>query len=280
MDETKVKEGLEVTRGIKSVIFCTMDSLYSTLILNNLSDEEYQKIKLIVLSDRYSGRHGSFLNQLFHNFHRSGLNFVIYLSYVFVIHKVLCFFSGRFLTIRQLALSKKIPILETADVNSELLTTQLIKLAPDLIVSCYFDQLFKKSLYSIPRFGTINIHPGPLPNYRGPFPTFWLLSRGEKSSAVTVHRVDDSFDTGDILYLENVSLPNLPTVLSADRIILFKIPVIIKKLLNNEINLTGSVQEPHKAKYYSFPSKNDIRNARRTNLKLFNLKDLVYFTKQ
>ena len=129
-------------REIRSVVFCTMDSLYSTFVLNNLSDNEYQKIKLIIVSDRYGGRRGSFLNQLHRNFYHSGLNFVIYLSYIFVIHRILCFFLPGCLTIRQLARSKNIPVLQAANINSESLISQLRELEPDLIVSCYFDQLF------------------------------------------------------------------------------------------------------------------------------------------
>lgn len=72
-------------------------------------------------------------------------------------------------------------------------------LSPDLIVVYSMSQLLKENIYSIPRFGTINLHPSYLPEYRGPNPIFWMYYNMEKQGGVTVHYIDQGEDTGNII---------------------------------------------------------------------------------
>lgn len=54
----------------------------------------------------------------------------------------------------------------------------------------------------IPKHGFINFHPGVLPNYRGPAPVFWAIRNREPNGGVTVHQMDEDWDTGPILHVE------------------------------------------------------------------------------
>ncbi len=45
----------------------------------------------------------------------------------------------------------------------------------------------------------LNLHPGPLPDGRGPWPYPWLILKGRRSSAVVLHALAPGFDEGDIL---------------------------------------------------------------------------------
>jgi methionyl-tRNA formyltransferase len=49
------------------------------------------------------------------------------------------------------------------------------------------------------RHGAINVHTSLLPRYRGPAPVLWALRNGDPTIGVTVHRIDEHFDTGAIL---------------------------------------------------------------------------------
>jgi len=75
-------------------------------------------------------------------------------------------------------------------------------LAPDLIVVYSMSQLLKTNIFTIPRFGTINLHPSLLPKYRGPNPWFWMYYHTDLNPGVTVHYIDEGEDTGDIIYQE------------------------------------------------------------------------------
>jgi methionyl-tRNA formyltransferase len=62
-----------------------------------------------------------------------------------------------------------------------------------------FDQIMKPSLFSIPKFGSINCHAGKLPFYRGRNVLNWVLINDEKEFGITVHFIDEGIDTGDII---------------------------------------------------------------------------------
>jgi methionyl-tRNA formyltransferase len=71
--------------------------------------------------------------------------------------------------------------------------------APELMLSAFCKQRIEERTYRIPVSGAINIHPSLLPRFRGVDPVFFMRLKGEEPFGVTVHRVDASLDTGDIL---------------------------------------------------------------------------------
>lgn len=68
----------------------------------------------------------------------------------------------------------------------------------DLIVVNAWGILSEKVILA-PRFGTVNIHPSKLPQYRGALPTLWSLKNKDKESAVTYMLLDRNVDTGKIM---------------------------------------------------------------------------------
>lgn len=101
--------------------------------------------------------------------------------------------------LRQFGKSLDIPFLVEGNINSEQFRERLSAYRCDLFVSMSFNQIFRKPLYSLPRFGTINCHAGKLPFYRGRNILNWALINDEKEFGITVHYVDDGIDTGDII---------------------------------------------------------------------------------
>lgn len=70
--------------------------------------------------------------------------------------------------------------------------------APDLIVCASFPYRIPPEVVAIPRLGAVNLHPAPLPRYRGPNPLRQLYD-GEASLGATLHRIAPEFDAGPIL---------------------------------------------------------------------------------
>lgn len=66
--------------------------------------------------------------------------------------------------------------------------------------------ILKESVFKIPRLGSVNIHQGRAPYYRGGPPVFWELYNGEREVGVTVHFVEPKVDTGEILVQETLPL--------------------------------------------------------------------------
>jgi methionyl-tRNA formyltransferase len=73
------------------------------------------------------------------------------------------------------------------------------KLAPDIIVSGYYSQIFGKRLLSIPPKGCVNTHPTGLPRFRGLSPYFTHIIFGDAYNEITLHWLDPGVDTGDII---------------------------------------------------------------------------------
>lgn len=70
----------------------------------------------------------------------------------------------------------------------------------------YGTNIIKESVFGIPRFGSINLHQGLAPLYRGGPTVFWELFNDEKEIGLTVHYVAAKVDTGDIILQETIPL--------------------------------------------------------------------------
>ncbi|HKP11328.1 MAG TPA: formyltransferase family protein [Blastocatellia bacterium] len=66
--------------------------------------------------------------------------------------------------------------------------------------------ILKESVFKIPRLGSINVHQGLAPYYRGCPAVFWELFNGEREVGLTVHFVETKVDTGRIVMQETVPL--------------------------------------------------------------------------
>jgi folate-dependent phosphoribosylglycinamide formyltransferase PurN len=82
-------------------------------------------------------------------------------------------------------------------------------LEPDLGL-IYGSPILRPVLFGIPRLGTLGIHHGSLPRYRGKKTTFWAIYHGEPSAGVTIQRVNDRLDAGEIVAEGEVVVGRLP----------------------------------------------------------------------
>ena len=82
----------------------------------------------------------------------------------------------------------------------------LADLSPDLLVVVSFGLIIPKWFLDTARVGAVNVHPSLLPKYRGPSPLQWVIWNGEKETGITVIRMSERMDAGDILYQERIPL--------------------------------------------------------------------------
>ena len=99
-----------------------------------------------------------------------------------------------------------IKFIRSLKINGEEVKSFLLSEKPDLCVIAHFERLIKSDLLQIPRMGFINLHPSLLPNYRGMAPQHWPIINGEKISGITIHKVDEGTDTGDIILQEIIEV--------------------------------------------------------------------------
>lgn len=70
---------------------------------------------------------------------------------------------------------------------------------PDLLFSVFFNQFIPDRLIRVPQYGAFNLHPGPLPEYRGYSPVFWQMLNGASEASVTLHGLTSEIDKGEIV---------------------------------------------------------------------------------
>ena len=269
-----------------SIVIFTIDSLYSVIILNQILPVLRNKVALIVLSDRYKGKHGSFFKQFRKNLSRSGWSFVLYLNLIFVLHNFFIFFHNiyfkfsktipNFLTISYLTRKFNIPVIKIADINSHRSEKILREINPDIIISCYFDQLIKRNIYEIPKIETINFHSGSLPTYRGPFPPFWALLHGQKKFSIHAHVVEEKFDRGPTLAKCDYSPTKITSLLQLECELYREMGKFILEFLSNfNQNNKLTVHDDGTEGYYGFPSKKDIIEMKKMGIPLYNINDFL-----
>jgi len=77
----------------------------------------------------------------------------------------------------------------------------------------YGTRILKPSLFTIPRLGSINIHKHKVPDYRGSgAPGIWEMAAGCNQQTVTVHRVVEHVDAGDVLGERSFPIEPLDTL--------------------------------------------------------------------
>ncbi len=110
---------------------------------------------------------------------------------------------------RKIAASNRIPVLYAGAIKKPEFENTLRMLNPDLILVAGFHRLIPANIIRIPKLAIINFHPSLLPKHRGGTPNRWIIRNGEKETGITVHFLDEKFDTGDIICQEKIDVnPN------------------------------------------------------------------------
>lgn len=110
-----------------------------------------------------------------------------------------------------IAQENNIPAYQPQDASSRESVEYLKKLGADLFVVISFGQILKKEVLSIPKYYSINLHGSLLPKYRGAAPTNWAVINGEKSSGVTIIKLNERMDEGDIIAKREVEIEPVDT---------------------------------------------------------------------
>ena len=103
----------------------------------------------------------------------------------------------------------------TKDVNSPDFINKLSNLKPDIFIVAGFPQIFSKKLLSLPSKLTINQHAGLLPKYRGGSPLNWQIINGEKNIGISLIKMDEGIDSGEIISEESFLLDNHENIYDA-----------------------------------------------------------------
>ncbi|MFZ2413407.1 MAG: methionyl-tRNA formyltransferase [Candidatus Cryosericum sp.] len=115
---------------------------------------------------------------------------------------------GRFVAnpVQVWAESHSIPSLNGAEMTSEVLTARLVEDKIDILFLFSYGKLLPQALLDAPRVASINLHPSPLPWYRGAAPIERQIMDGCTQSAVSIIRMNGLLDRGELLAQESFTI--------------------------------------------------------------------------
>ena len=102
-------------------------------------------------------------------------------------------------TMEKLANSFNIPFLSYSNLKEIKFLKKVKKLNADIGIVCSFNKKFPKEFLETTKDGFLNCHPSLLPYYRGGNPYSAVINNHEKITGVTLHFMDENFDTGDVV---------------------------------------------------------------------------------
>ncbi|MBN2284805.1 MAG: polysaccharide deacetylase family protein [Tissierellales bacterium] len=167
-----------------------------------------------------------------------------------------------------------INLYKTKDIHSDEGIKLVHSLQCDIMAVCGTG-ILRSSVFNIPKKGTINLHQGQLPKYRGAPPGFWELWNGETQAGVTVHYIDEGVDTGDIIDQEIVPIFKYDDLNSLQK----KLIEISLTIYPNAIKTIATEsnrrirQQKDSGKQYYFP---DLRQRLQLWLKIWKYKFNIY----
>jgi len=163
-------------------------------------------------------------------------------------------------SIIEIAWKHHIPVWEVRRLSDATVHEILASYEPDMLCVACFSQRIPRSIIDIPRLGCLNVHPSLLPANRGPVPLFWTFRNGERETGVTVHFLDETMDTGDILAQERIKVPDGISYAQLETQCARKGGTLLADVVQNLYNgtVTRTPQDATKSSYYSFPTNEDF----------------------
>lgn len=103
----------------------------------------------------------------------------------------------KFSPVKEIALENDIRVFQPKNIKTEY--EDLLKLNPDMIVTCAYGQIIPKALLDFPKYGCINVHASLLPKLRGGAPIHKAIMNNYPRTGVTIMYMVEKMDAGDII---------------------------------------------------------------------------------
>ncbi len=97
-------------------------------------------------------------------------------------------------------------VITPAKLNVDEVREQIKEWNPDVIVVVAYGQFLGSKILNMPRLGCLNVHLSLLPKYRGAAPIHRCIENGDTVSGVTIMRMDQGMDSGDILMQHEIAV--------------------------------------------------------------------------
>lgn len=172
---------------------------------------------------------------------------------------------GRPRRVEAVAAAHGVPTRQLASINDPDYLRSLGLRGIDVLLSVAAPEIFRAAaLTAAPQ--VLNVHCGKLPQYRGMMPTFWALLHGEQEITVTVHRMAQKIDGGEVL--AEYPVPVAPTDSAFDLSVRAKLVAgqavarLLPSLRTPFLRPAPRPVVPARQQYFKFPTRQHAQELR------------------
>ena len=218
-------------------------------------DNNHEIVKAIVTPASPFGKKESFIKKITNSYKIFGIKFFLYYSLKYIWRKFILDKS----VLTEIK-KENIPLWElNGNINSKKNISIIKSLNADIIIIIAGNQIIKKQVLEITKYGVFNVHSSLLPYYKGLMPTFWVLKNGEKQTGVTLYKLTEGIDDGPIISHKKIIIQDKmtqSTLIKKSKIVANELIIESLSYIENErefiTNKGGS--------YYKFPTKLDVKD--------------------
>ncbi|WP_417328578.1 methionyl-tRNA formyltransferase [Halarcobacter sp.] len=120
----------------------------------------------------------------------------------------------------------------------------------DLILVLGWYYMLPKSIRALTKYGAWGIHASLLPKYAGGAPLNWAIINGEKETGVTLFRMEDGVDDGDIIAQKSFSIEYEDTIKEVYAKATIASKEILNQILSNVKKVKFKPQDKNKIEIY------------------------------
>lgn len=136
-------------------------------------------------------------------------------------------------------------------INSNDAIEKIKEINPEIILMVEYGEKLLETVFQIPRYGIINIHPSILPHLRGATPIEHAILLGKKETGVSIIKINKKIDAGVILHSARCNISNDETYKSlSKKLTHLSYKTFIETLKNIKTNTTvETIQNDNNATY-------------------------------
>ncbi len=224
------------------------------------------------LSSRLRTRSGSRTGDATRIIRQSGLQYASYLA-AGTLGFELASFSAPLPTAHKIAQDNRIPLLSHPDINQPKALNWVRDSGPDLLLSGFFNQKLRADALGTASQGSVNLHPSLLPKYKGVDPVFYCALNGEHTLGISLHQMDQNYDTGLILAQDSLSWNPSRSVFWHTTELFRMGGQLFLNWLREPARFETRNNTPISDHYDSWPTPHQVRQLRAEKIALWNWRD-------
>lgn len=146
--------------------------------------------------------------------------------------------------VKKYAQEKELLVYQPKTLKDGAFLAELKDLDPDVIIVVAYGKILPAYVLEYPRYGCINVHASILPKYRGAAPIQRAIMDGEAETGVSIMKMDEGLDTGDVYLVKKVKIEENDNFESVhDKLILAGIEGLLEALPKIENGTLEAVRQ-------------------------------------